>query len=443
MKSILKRIFSVFTFVFVFSFCFFGIRAYAYSETSVTPEQLQTALTAFKNRVDSYEPWQNVLEGTQKYYTIYFDSTQYVIYLDTVRPVVIPSGTSPGNPFGYDPVLKVFPQSTGRFDTYMVINSNGTYTLPTSLTTGDSGPHEFWKNPDRSVYYTSYDIYNYPGNVWVRSAIPLGTKYCPTDAQIGGPIYVYDASVPTPVNLRTKMILPEGLFPKIRETQLQTTWNPNSGALRMEVSLMYNYKVGTDKVTKLLPFITYSDGLYSSVGTFTKLLQTDIEAFIHSKNTATVGQTFENGKLNLTHCYYRYAVPGDSGLKYGNWVRVDLVTKGTDIIRGNVVSQYDEVKTDSNGDEIEVTDSEYGGIQIDNSGNVVDPKSLTSLQDYLLAIPNLLGSFFSSVNSLISSAGQFGVFFSTAFGFLPPVVSVIIVASIFAVIVVGIIKLFK
>lgn len=333
---------------------------------------------------------------------------------------------------------------SGRFDTYMAIRSDGTYTLPTSLSTGDSGQHDFWKNPDRSVYYTSYDIYNYPGNLWIRSAIPVGTKYCPTNEQIGGPSYSYDpVTVPTPSNLRVKMILPTGLFPKVRETQVQTTWTPSAGALRMEVSLFYNYKVGADKVSKLLPYITYGDGLFSSVGTFTKLLNTDIEAFIHTKNTATSGQTFANGKLNLTHYYVRYVLASGSGLKYGNWIKIDLVTGESQLDKGNAVSQYNEVYEDENGDEIEVTDSEYGGIKVDVDGNTVNPQDLVTLQDYLLAIPNLLGSFFSSINSLISSAGQFGTFFSTAFGFLPPVVSVLIVGSIFTVIVVGIIKLFK
>ncbi len=439
----MKKLLFVFSFVFVLLLVP-GIKAQAYSEGAVSSSQLQTALDAFKNRVDTYEPWQAVLEGKQKYYTIYFDSTMYIIYLDTHKPVVIPSGTNPGNPFGNDPVIKVYPYETGRVDTYMAINSDGSYTLPTSLTTGDSGEHPFWKSPDRSVYYTNYDIYNYPANTWIRSSIPIGTKYCPTNAQIQGPTYTYDPNaVPTPGNLRVKMILPTGLFPKVRETQVQTTWTPTSGALRLEVSLFYNYKSGSDKVSRLLPYITYGDGLFASVGTFTKLLNTDIETFIHSKNSATSGQTFANGKLNLTHYYVRYVLASGSGLKFGNWIKIDLVTGESQLDKGNAVSQYNEVYEDENGDEIEVTDSEYGGIKVDVDGNTVNPQDLVTLQDYLLAIPNLLGSFFSSINSLISSAGQFGTFFSTAFGFLPPVVSVLIVGSIFTVIVVGIIKLFK
>ncbi len=420
------------------------IKAYAYSETAVTPEQLQTALTAFKNRIDTYSNWSSLLEGKTRYYTIFYDSSGYYIYLDTKRPVVIPGGT--GEIYNLDnlPVLKVYPQESDNYNVSMAVNSSGGYTLPTSMYTGDSGPHNFWKNPDRSVYYTSYDLYNYPDNAWLRSAVSIGTKYSPTNAQVAGPEYVRDATaVPTPSNARIQWILPKGLFPKIRESQIKLTWTPTSGALRTEVYIGYNYKSGEDKISKLLPFITYSDGLFASVGEVTKLLQTDIETFIHNKNASTIGQTFENGKLNLLYYYVRYVTPKDGKLAYGNWVKIDLVTGRSSLDTGDIVAQYDEVYTDDDGNEIEVTDSEYNGIQIDNDGKTVDPATLRSLTDYLMAIPNILDTLFTGFYSLLNGAGKFGQVFGVLFGFLPPEATVIIVTGIGALVTVGIIKVLK
>ncbi len=438
----MKKYLFVFMFFFLFGFTVMSSRAYAYSETSVTTEQLQTALTAFKNRIDTYSNWATLLEGKTRYYTIYFDSAGYVIYLDTKRPVVI-HGQTTGN-LSAEPVLKVYPQESGNYNVAMYVNSSGGYTLPTSMYTGDSGPMDFWKNPDRSVYYTSYDLYNYPDNAWLRSAVPIGTKYCPTNAQIAGPEYVRDATaVPTPSNARIQWILPKGLFPKIRESQIKLTWTPTSGALRTEVYIGYNYKSGEDKISKLLPFITYSDGLFASVGEVTKLLQTDIETFIHNKNASTSGQTFENGKLNLLYYYVRYVTPKDGKLAYGNWVKIDLVTGKSSLDTGDIVAQYNEVYTDNDGNEIEVTDSEYNGIQIDNDGKTVDPTSLRSLTDYLMAVPNILNSLFTSLTSLLSSSGKFGQVFSSLFSFLPPEATLLIVTGIGALIGIGIVKILK
>lgn len=256
--------------------------------------------------------------------------------------------------------------------------------------------------------------------------------------------YLYDSTIPTPSNLKMQFILPKGLFPSTTESQIKLTWMPSAGDLHTEISLSYSYTSNGSKIIKLAPFIKYKDGLFSSVGSVTKKMQTDIETAIHNYDSNTSGLTFANGKLNLNTIYVRYALfqQNDAKLHYGNWVKVSLLTGGS-IDNNNPQNTYDEVKIDDDGNETKVTGGEYNGTVIDNNGGLVDTSKLSSLQDYLMAIPNILGSFFSSINGLISSIGSFGAFFTVAFGSLPPVVPLILVSAIFAIVAVGIIKLFK
>ncbi|MDF2700822.1 MAG: hypothetical protein K0Q49_2385 [Haloplasmataceae bacterium] len=237
--------------------------------------------------------------------------------------------------------------------------------------------------------------------------------------------YVRDTTIPTPSNLRVKMVLPSGLFPSVRETIVKATWTPLVGQYHTEISLLYDYKSGTDKITRLLPYIKYNDNINSSLGTHSSLMITDLEDYIHNANSSTVGQTFANGKLNLTHYYVRNSFYDSVSkkIKYSNWVKVDLVTGKSEIDKGNAVGQYDEVYEDEDGNEIKVPNSEYGGKYYDSDGNLVDPTSLTTFTDYLLAIPNILSSTFTALTSLISGMGSFGAVISAVFVGMPPIMT--------------------
>ena len=434
----MKKYVISFMFLMFVSFSFLGIKVYAYSPSSVSTTQLNTALNAFKDKVASEPTWYTV--GDPQYWHIFYDGSGYYIRYDS-RKSTLMAPLQGSNSNSVYPAIGIYPYSNGWGAT-MFINSDGSYTLPSTVTSGVPNKMEFY-NSSAFVIYTNYSINRSETGIWIRGAVPLGTQYRPTTWD--GPSYVYNSTlVPTPSNLRIKLITPTGLFPKIKETQVQLTWTPTSGALRTEVYILYTYKTGNDKVTKLLPYITYSDGLFASVGTVTKLMNTDIEAFIHSKNTATAGQTFANGKLSFTHYYVRYVTPNDDSLLYGNWVKIDVVTGGSILDTGDIVSQYNEVYTDENGDEVEVTEgSEYNGIKVDTDGNTVDPTSLRTMEDYLLAIPNLMKNLFSGLSSMLNSVGSFGAFYSSAFSFLPPGVPLLITGAIAFVIAVGVIKILK
>jgi hypothetical protein len=307
--------------------------------------------------------------------------------------------------------------------------SNGwTYVYTNTDTEYGYRPTDFVNNKLTQMIYTNHSI-KYNGTI-------IAGEEFTTE-------YEYSNSIPTPSNVRVKMILPSGLFPENRETTVKTTWQPSSDIYRLEISLLYDYKSGSDKITRLLPYITYGNGLMSSIGIHNALMVSELQSFINASNTATSGQTFSNGKLNLTHYYIRYSTIQSGKIKYGNWVKVDLVTGKSVIDKGNVVSQYDEVYEDSSGNEIVVDNSEYGGKMYDNDGNVVNPDNLTSFTDYLMAIPNILSSTFTALTSLISGMGSFGAVISAVFVGMPPIMTSMILGGLGLLIVLGVIKFLK
>lgn len=284
-----------------------------------------------------------------------------------------------------------------------------------------------------TLQYTSHNLYD-------NNGIMIYSKSQSLDS------YEYSSTlIETPKNLRSKLLLPTGLFPKERESKIQLTWTPPLNQYNVEISLMYSYRSGTDKITKTLPYVVHIQNYMSNLGTHTSLMQTDIESFIHLKNASTVGQTFANGKLNLTHYYVRYTRYDENKDKvlYGNWVKVDLVTGKSEIDKGKVVSGYDEVYEDEDGNEIKVPNSEYDGNLYDNDGNKIDPTSLTSFTEYLLAIPNILGSTFTSLMSLVTGMGSFGAVISAVFVGMPPIMVAMITGGLGLMIILGIIKFLK
>lgn len=429
MRNILKIIF---VFAFTFILFWFPSKVYAadYGPDVISDAQLQSALNAFKDYVSTYKPIQSQISGKILHYTAIYNGAGIVVYCNTLTATI-------DYQFGS---CYIHPNESSGFSMELDIQSDGTFTLPTGWGTNYifSGG-SFITN--HSIRYTDYSICTYSGT-FMRGPVNVGEKYQPTQADMSGPVPSYDSTVPTPSNLRVKYILPKGLFPKIRETQLQSTWTPTSGALRAEISLVYDFKSGTDTITKVIPYVTYADGVFASAGQRTDLLQTDIEKFIHDKNSNTSGQTFENGKLNLVAYYIRFSIFSDDKLKYGNWVKVDLVTGGS-FDDGNVTNKYDEVYTDKNGDEISVDNPEYGGTTYDNDGKKVDPTSLRSFTDYLLAIPNILAKTFEALVSLIGGIGKFNIIMTYLFVGMSPVIPTLLVGGIGLLVILGIIKFLK
>lgn len=248
-------------------------------------------------------------------------------------------------------------------------------------------------------------------------------------------------SIPTPTGVRIKFIYPK-LFEPL-ESKLQLTWTKPVQDYNVEISLKYNYKVGTSTVTKIMPYIKHSNNVMSDIQEITRRMESDYMKFIHDNDSNTQGQTFANGKLNLKEIYIRYTKFEQSKIKYGNWVRVSLVTGGT-LDDGKVENTYTEVEIDEDGNENVVDSDEYGkGVSKDNDGNTVDSKGFTSFVDYLKAFPQIIGATFTALMTLVASIGNFGTIFGTIFATMPPQFMAIIMAGLALMIVLGIIKFLK
>lgn len=251
--------------------------------------------------------------------------------------------------------------------------------------------------------------------------------------------------IPTPKGLRVKLILPTGLFPKIKETQVKTTWTKQTDEdMHMEISIVYSYKSGSTTIKKRLSYITYQDAIKSTVGEHMALMNTDLESHIHSKDSSTTGLTFANGKLSILGYYLRFAKADNeqSKMLFGNWVTVDWATGGA-LDTGNIENTYDEIYDDVDGNEVKVPDGEYGGIIVDNNGNTIDPSSLRSFTDYLLAIPNILDATFSALMSLVSGLGTFGLVVKAFFVGIPAELMGMVIGGFGLIVVVVIIKILK
>lgn len=451
MKKEYFRNFGIIFIALLFVFILNPIQAFAYSSDDVNELQLTTAMNAFKNKIET-EWGSTTLSGLNKYYYIGYMGESYVCYFSTSEPLIYPVGVE-GNVYGF-PILRSAESdlSLTRRTATMVISSTGTYTLPTSLTTGwaqriinmdttSSNPH--------FIAYTSFPLKNNEEQL-LRGNVVIGEKVGPFSpgSDFGqynpNPTREYSADVPTPQNLRVNHILPKGLFPTIRETQLQTTWNPVAGNLHMEIYLNYTYLNGTEKITKFIPYIKYSDNLWGSVGTHTALMESDIMQYIHDKDISTTGKTWANGKLYGCEYYYRFALQVDDIIKYGNWVKVSSGGGiGNELDKGIVTSQYDEVYLDSDGYEQKKEDSEYSGKIINNNGEVVDPTSLHSFTDYLLAIPNILAKTFDALMSLVGGLGTFGTVVGAFFVGMPLPLLGMVVGGFGFILIVVIIKVLK
>lgn len=401
----------------------------AYTKDAVSIEQLQHLMSQFRTENSSH----TLLENKEMFYMAYFTGIGYR-FVVTSNPFILL------HPYVFSS-YQVRPSLWHSGLYYRVADIIFTNNIPVLELSGVSNSGYGLMDYIDSGYFMTYSDYPIKHSSsldgkssFLRSKILWGEEYRLNKYL---PDFVYDKNIPTPTNLRFKFILPSGIFSIIKPREMQISWTPSAVEYNVEIQLGYNVTVNKEKHSRTVMFKTIDDNILSSLGTY-KWENDVVESFLRTQPNCA-DTTFGNGKLSLTHVYVRYC----KGLQYGNWVKINTVTGDSEIDKGNIVSEYEEVYFDGD-EEIKVDkDTEYNGIKIDTDGNKVDPKTMNSFSDYLLGIPNIMASLFSGLISLLTMSGKFGEVFGSLFSFLPPEATSLIVVGIGTVIVIGIIKVLK